>query len=267
VTERFFKYHALGNDFVVLDRRAGGGDISAQTSREWCDRRRGIGADGVLTILPEAGTAGRMVVHNADGSIAEMCGNGIRCVVKYLAEHSGEQPKSLEVATGAGVLRNEIEWTGAHVASVTVQMGPARLSDRNLPVEREVVIDGVTGTPISMGNPHLVLLDTPPSEAARLGAKLEVSTFFPERTNVEFCRPRAAGGIEVTVWERGVGMTQACGTGACAAVAAHALKGRVQFDAWAPVELPGGVLQINVRKDLGQVLLRGPATLVFEGVL
>ncbi|MFT3836156.1 MAG: diaminopimelate epimerase [Myxococcaceae bacterium] len=267
MTERFFKYHALGNDFVVLDRRQGGGDISAQTSREWCDRRRGIGADGVLTILPEAGTAGRMVVHNADGSIAEMCGNGIRCVVKYLAEHSGDQPRSLEVATGAGVLRNEIDWADGHVSTVTVQMGPARLTDRNLPKAPEVTIDGVTGTPISMGNPHLVLLDTPPSEATKLGAKLELSPLFPERTNVEFCRPRAAGGIEVTVWERGVGLTQACGTGACAAVAAHTLKGRVPFDAWVPVELPGGVLQINVRKDLGQVLLRGPATLVFDGEL
>jgi diaminopimelate epimerase len=257
--EPFVKYHALGNDFVVVDRRAGGGDFTPEQSREWCDRRRGVGADGVLVILPEPETAGRMVVHNADGSVAEMCGNGIRCVVKHLAEASGGRPRSLLVATGAGRLRNEIEWAGDQVDVVTVEMGPATLG------ADDVELHGVRGSQVSMGNPHFVILETQLSRAAELGALLERDPFFPQRTNVELCRMRAAGGLDVVVWERGVGLTQACGTGACAAVVAYAIKGKVRFDAWVPVELPGGVLEINARKDLSQVQLRGPATRVFEG--
>lgn len=268
--ERFFKYHGLGNDFVVLDRRSSGLDVDAETSRRLCDRHFGIGADGVLVILPEAGTAGRMVVHNADGSIAEMCGNGLRCVVKHLGEAAADRPRSLTVATGAGRLTSELDWGSDGVERVTVAMGPARLEAPILPnggpFLREA-IEGVIGTAVSMGNPHLVLLDTPPSEAARLGPGLEVHPLFPNRTNVEFVEPRAAGGLRVTVWERGVGITLACGTGACATVVAAALDGRSPFDAWVPVELPGGVLDIRVLKDLSQVFLRGPVRLVFSGAL
>lgn len=266
--EPFFKYHGLGNDFVVLDRRASGIDLDAATSQQLCSRHFGIGADGVLVVLPEAGTAGRMVVHNADGSVAEMCGNGLRCVVKYLAERSPDRPKSLTVATGAGQLTSEIDWTDSGVTRVTVAMGPARLEAPILPNGGPFLrkpIDGLIGTAVSMGNPHLVLLDTPPSEAVARGAALERHAWFPFRTNVEFVEPRAEGGLRVTVWERGVGITLACGTGACAAVVASALDGRSPFDAWVPVELPGGVLDIRVQKDLSQVWLRGPVAFVYEG--
>jgi diaminopimelate epimerase len=268
--EVFFKYHGLGNDFVILDRRASGVDIDAETARRLCDRHFGIGADGVLTILPEVGAAGRMVVHNADGSIAQMCGNGLRCVVKHLAERSGGQPRSLDVTTGAGRLRCDIGWQDGHVSTVTVAMGPAQLEAPTLPGGGPFVrkpIDGVVGTAVSLGNPHLVLLDVPPEEAPVLGPDLERHAAFPERTNVEFVAPRAAGGLTVAVWERGVGLTLACGTGACAAVTAAALDGRVAFDAWVPVELPGGVLDVKVAEDRSQVWLRGPAAFVFEGVL
>ncbi|MDP1824841.1 MAG: diaminopimelate epimerase [Archangium sp.] len=273
--ETFFKYQGLGNDFVVLDRRESGQDVDEALTRRLCDRHFGIGADGVLSILPEAGTAGRMVVHNADGSVAEMCGNGLRCVVKYLAEHDPKQPGTLTVATGAGALACEIEWGEAGVQRVTVAMGPARLEAPILPhggpfVRKVILSDqgtGQLGTAVSMGNPHLVLLDVPPSEAGRLGPELEVHSFFPQRTNVEFVRPRAAGGLEVAVWERGVGLTLACGTGACAAVVASALEGRSPFDQWVPVQLPGGVLDIKVQANLGQVWLRGPVRFVFEGHL
>ena len=268
--ETFFKYQGLGNDFVVIDRRASGVDLDAETSRQLCDRHFGIGADGVLSILPEAGTAGRMVVHNADGSIAEMCGNGLRCVVKYLAEHDSQKPGRLKVATGAGVLESEIEWGARGVERVTVAMGPARLEAPILPNGGPFVrkpIEGLIGTAVSMGNPHLVLLDVPPSEAARLGPGLEVHPLFKPRTNVEFVEPREAGGLRVTVWERGVGLTLACGTGACATVVASALEGRSPFDAWVPVELPGGLLDIKVAKDLSQVWLRGPVKFVFQGEL
>ena len=269
--ETFFKYQGLGNDFVVLDRRASGVDLDADTSRRLCDRHFGVGADGVLVVLPEPGADGRMVVHNADGSVAEMCGNGLRCVVKYLAEHSGDaRPGTLKVATGAGLLACELEWSTDGVERVTVAMGPALLEAPILPHGGPFVrqpIEGQVGTAVSMGNPHLVLLDVPPSEAGRLGPGLEVHPLFPKRTNVEFVRPRAAGGLEVAVWERGVGLTLACGTGACAAVVASALDGRSPFDQWVPVQLPGGLLEIKAAADRSQVWLKGPVRFVFEGGL
>ncbi len=270
--EPFFKYHGLGNDFVVVDRRESGLDIDADTARALCDRRLGIGADGVLAILPDDAKdiAGRMVVHNADGSIAEMCGNGLRCVVKYLVDHGPGKPAALQVATGAGLLQSEISY-GEHGAGlISVAMGPARLKAANLPQPGPFIdgqINGVVGTAVSMGSPHLVLMDTPPAQAARLGPLLEVHSSFSQRTNVEFCQPRPEGGLTVAVWERGVGLTQACGTGACAAVVAHALARRVFYEEWVPVALPGGLLEIKVMKDLSQVYLRGPATFVYEGTL
>jgi len=176
----------------------------------------------------------------------------------------------LRVATGAGVLESEIEWGGQGVERVTVGMGPARLEAPILPQGGPFVskpIEGLVGTAVSMGNPHLVLLDVPPSEAGTLGPSLEVHPWFPQRTNVEFVRPRAAGGLEVTVWERGVGLTLACGTGACAAVVASALEGRSPFDQWVPVQLPGGLLDIKVAANLTQVWLKGPVGFVFEGTV
>jgi diaminopimelate epimerase len=258
---------------VVVDRRHSGVDVDGATARRWCDRHFGIGADGVLAILPEAGAAGRMVVHNADGSVAEMCGNGLRCVVKHVAEKDGARPARLKIATGAGVLESELEWGPGGVERVTVAMGPARLEAPILPrggpfVRQELTAPGaqrLIGTAISMGNPHLVLLDVPPEEAARLGPGLEVHPLFVQRTNVEFVRPRPAGGLEVAVWERGVGLTLACGTGACAAVVAAALDGRVGWDTWVPVQLPGGLLEIKAAADRSQVWLKGPVERVFEG--
>lgn len=270
--ETFFKYQGLGNDFVVIDRRQSGLDVDAALSRRLCDRHFGIGADGVLAILPEPGTAGRMVVHNADGSVAEMCGNGLRCVARYLAEHDGGRPSTLRVATGAGVLESELEWSDTGVERITIAMGPAMLEAPILPHGGPFVRQPISastephlGTAVSLGNPHLVLLDVPPSEAARLGPALETHPWFPTRTNVEFVAPRAEGGLVVTVWERGVGLTLACGTGACAAVTASALEGRSPFDAWVPVQLPGGLLEIKVKADRSQVWLKGPAKFVFEG--
>lgn len=271
--ETFFKYHGLGNDFVVIDRRASGQDIDAARSKTLCDRHFGLGADGVLTILPSTGAAGRMVVHNADGSVAEMCGNGLRCVVKHVAERLPGRPTSIEIDTGAGRLRSELEWSPVGVERISVDMGPARLVDPSLPAAPgggpfvRQALDGLLATAVSLGNPHLVLLDEPPEHAARLGPDLEKHPAFPHRTNVEFVRVRHDGGLDVTVYERGVGLTLACGTGACAAVTAFALDGRAAFDAWVPVRLPGGELFVRVAKDLSKVELKGPATFVFEGKL
>jgi diaminopimelate epimerase len=270
--ERFFKYQGLGNDFVVIDRRQTGVDLDPATAIAWCDRRRGIGADGVLAILPGKGV-GKMVVHNADGSIAEMCGNGLRCVVKFLAETSGDRPARMDVETGAGVLASAIDWSGADATRITVAMGPAKLEAANLPDGGPFIdqlipgLAGIRGTAVNMGNPHLVLLDVGPARAAELGPGLEAHPLFPQRANVSFTQPRGAGGLEVAVYERGVGLTDACGTGACAAVTAHALAGRVAWNAWVPVQLPGGLLEIKVAADRSQVWLRGPAVKVYEGSL
>ncbi|WP_342375022.1 diaminopimelate epimerase [Myxococcus stipitatus] len=275
VRERIFKYQGLGNDFVVLDRRRSGMDIDAETSRWMCDRRLGIGADGVLALLPSEQGLARMVVHNADGSIAEMCGNGLRCAVKYLVDHSAEHPGRLDVETGAGVLTCVPGYGDGGVVVVDISMGPARLVAPNLP-------SGATGRPfldsqlqgypdlrasaVSMGNPHLVLLDRPLEDAAKLGPELERHPAFKDRTNVEFVRVEPDG-LTVVVWERGCGLTQACGTGACASAVAAVLAGRLPADTWLRVTLPGGDLAIRVPADLSDIRLRGPVAFVFEGVV
>ena len=273
--ERIFKYHGLGNDFVVLDRRQTGVDIDAETSRRMCDRRRGIGADGVLSLLPSDSGVARMVVHNADGSIAEMCGNGLRCAVKYLVDHAGGRPERINVETGAGVLSCVPGYGPDGVAEVDVSMGPARLVAPNLPsgATGQPFLDaplpghpGLRGFAVSMGNPHLVLLDRPLEEAERLGPTLEVHPSFKDRTNVEFVQVDPDG-LTVVVWERGCGLTQACGTGACASAAAAVLARRLPADAWLRVTLPGGDLRIRVPTDLSDIRLRGPVAFVFEGVV
>jgi diaminopimelate epimerase len=273
--ERIFKYHGLGNDFVVLDRRQTGVDIDADTSRWMCDRRRGIGADGVLSLLPSDAGVARMVVHNADGSIAEMCGNGLRCAVKYLVDHSGGRPERINVETGAGVLACVPGYGADGVAEVDISMGPARLVAPNLPsgATGQPFLDAplsghpeVRGFAVSMGNPHLVLLDRPLEEAERLGPTLEVHPSFKDRTNVEFVRVDPDG-LTVVVWERGCGLTQACGTGACASATAAVLAKRLPADAWLRVTLPGGDLRIRVPADLSDIRLRGPVAFVFEGVV
>lgn len=274
VSERFFKYHGLGNDFVILDRRATGVDIDAEAARALCDRRLGIGGDGVLAMLPSQTGVARMVVHNPDGSVAEMCGNGLRCAAKFLADHLEDRPSALDVETGAGVLRCDLRYGADGVDEIEISMGPARLVAPNLPSAKtgtpfvHKVVEGVAvvGTAVSMGNPHLVLFETALDLAPTVGPKLEYAPGFPDRTNVEFVRVQD-GGLQVVVWERGAGLTQACGTGACAAVAAAVVEKRLPAGKWTRAELPGGALFIHVAEDLSEVRLRGPATFVFEGTL
>jgi diaminopimelate epimerase len=216
-----------------------------------------------------------MVVHNADGSVAEMCGNGLRCVVKYLVDRSGARPEALDIATGAGVLRCAIQYGREGVQDVQVAMGPARLIAPNLPSGRtgRAFVDeklrgheDLRGTAISVGNPHLVLTDVPLEDAERLGPVLEHHPDFPDRTNVEFVA-REGDALRVVVWERGCGLTLACGTGACAAVAAGVKRGVLPAGEWVPVRLPGGSLDIRVAADLSSCELRGPAAFVFEAMV
>lgn len=271
VAERLHKYHGLGNDFVLLDRRAAGGDVGVEMARALCDRRRGVGADGVLVLLPSRTADVRLSIHNADGSTPEMCGNGLRCAAKYLLEEKGGQPAALTVETEAGVLTARAVWRGRELQELEVEMGPARLVAPQLPsFQSGVPMVGapVPGTPfhgtaVSMGNPHLVLLDAPLGQAAVWGPQLEVSRGFVERTNVEFLA-RDKAGLRVVVWERGVGLTEACGTGACAALVAATLAGWVEPEGYHRVLLPGGALMLRLAKDFSQVTLRGPATFVFS---
>jgi diaminopimelate epimerase len=271
--ERGFKYEGLGNDFVVLDRRASGVDVSPAVSRALCDRRRGVGADGVLVLLPSSRAAARMVVHNADGSLAEMCGNGLRCVAKYLLDREPGR-EAVEVETGAGVLPARGRRDGGEVVEVEIELGPARLQAPHLPPGPgggpfvAAPVPGVDwpGTAVSMGNPHLVLLGAPAQVVREHGPRLEHLPGFPDRTNVEAVS-RATEGLRVSVWERGSGLTDACGTGAVASVAAALVAGWVKPDVFVPVELPGGGLAVRVSADLQRTTLRGPARFLFTAEL
>ena len=289
MAERFFKYHGLGNDFVLLDRRESAVDIDAPKAIQLCDRHLGIGADGVLVLLPSSRARARMMVHNADGSIAEMCGNGIRCAAQYLAERVGPSggksrtsemsalregdAERVEIETGAGLLSCLIHRAGRPVPEVEVSMGAAHLVDPSLPSGKtgkpfvnQVLagFPGLRGTAVSVGNPHLVLFDSALDQAPALGPLLERHSAFPNRTNVEFARVEPDQ-VQVLVWERGVGLTQACGTGACAVVAAGVHEGRLAPDRWHPVRLPGGSLHIRATADLSSLEMRGPVSFVFEG--
>jgi len=274
MAEKFFKYHGLGNDFVILDRRASGVDIDAPTSRRLCDRRKGVGADGVLVVTNSPSASARMIVHNADGSNAETCGNGIRCVAKYLVDHEREKPERMNIETDSGLIECRIDYRDGVADEVEVSMGQAKLIDSQLPsvrtgapfVNQELPgYPGVSGTAVSIGNPHLVLFAQPLEASKTLGPRLEQHPLFPQRTNVEFAE-RTGSGLRVSVWERGAGLTEACGTGACAAAAAAVALGRLPPGQWITVQLPGGALRIWVHPELKAVQMRWPATFVYEGI-
>jgi diaminopimelate epimerase len=252
----FTKVEGLGNDFLLFDSRRSAQVLSSAQVQALCHRHRGVGADGVLTLLPSARAEARMRIQNADGSESEMCGNGLRCAALVLAEDGAT---SMKIETEAGVHRCRLEGE----ESVWVEL--VGLTE---PKATEVELDGQTlhGQFLSLGNPHFVLLRTVnPAEAASLGAALEHHPHFvPGRTNVEFVE-RAPGGLRVTVWERGVGLTLACGTGAAASVAAARAAGWLSGGGPFEVTLPGGKVQVDLEPDGRTAGLRGPARKVFAG--
>jgi diaminopimelate epimerase len=258
VTLRFAKYHGLGNDFVLVE----GPLMGPERARRVCDRRRGIGADGVVTILPPrtAGAAVAMHIYNPDGSVAEMCGNAVRCLARHLAETRGLAGR-IRIDTDAGTKDCTLHrGTDGAVEAVSVEMGPARVEGEQ---ELEVGGERLRAVRVSMGNPHAVLFDEPTRErAAAIGPPIEKAV--PGGVNVGFARP-TAGGIDLVVWERGAGLTDACGTGACAAAVAAVRRGDVRAGAPVEVRLPGGTLEITVASDLSRVTMRGPAQRVFAG--
>jgi diaminopimelate epimerase len=257
----FRKYEGLGNDFMVVD---GASEDALPPARviALCDRRFGVGADGVLLVLPPrtAGSVATMRVVNADGSVPEMCGNGVRCVALHLARQRGLREGALTIDTDAGPRECIVKDTG-DAGLVTVDMGVIRLLG-----ERTVEVEG---HPIALlladaGNPHAILFGTyARSDVDRLGPRLATHPAFARGSNIEFASA-GAGGIDLVVWERGSGLTLACGTGACATAAVACATGRAEFDRPIPVRLPGGTLDITIARD-GRATMRGPAKFVFSG--
>lgn len=257
--------HGLGNDFAVFDARKQPLALSAAAARALADRRRGIGCDQLIVIEGTA-TAPVMRVFNADGGEAETCGNAARCVARILFEESGRHEVTL--ATKAGPLLCRAAADGL----ITVDMGVPEFHWNRIPLAREADTDrftldingeALTCAAVSIGNPHCILFvaDAEAAPVASLGPRIETDPFFPNRTNVEFVSRRADGSLRMRVWERGAGITPACGSGASAVAAVAHRRGLAGENV--TVELDGGVLALAL-KD-GHVLMTGPAELSYRG--
>jgi diaminopimelate epimerase len=275
----FTKSHGLGNDFVLIDGRTGASQIDAAAARSLCDRHHGIGADGVL-LLEQSLEAPRMRVLNSDGSEAGMCGNGLRCFVKWLVEHFEIPGVALSVQTGAGPLacRFERDVVG-QVHSVSVVMGRPTIEPAAIPLAASSPMQGqkfeveglaVTLSAAALGNPHVVTFDpVSESDRQRLGPALSRHPLFPSQANVSFARLRSAtdeavARIGLEVYERGCGWTQACGTAATVTAFLAVQQGMVPTGRPLDVELPGGTLRIEL-DDEGTATMTGPAVEVYRG--
>lgn len=266
--------HGLGNDFIVLENWEGYSHDYPLLARRLCDRRTGIGADGILVISPSHNASAKMQIFNADGSEAEMCGNGIRCIAKYLVERKKVNSSTFPIETLAGMVTAECSLKQGEVEKVRIALGIPRdgTSSQLLPLSLDsppplmrVVVEGkeIEGASISMGNPHFVVqinnLDDLPFH--ELGRSLSAHPSFPRGANVEFIQKKGEK-LVVKVWERGVGPTLACGSGACAS----GVAGRIYMGmpARIPVVMPGGELEVEWTGK-GEVFLTGPAVEVFSG--
>jgi diaminopimelate epimerase len=265
----FTKMHGLGNDFVVVDCRVEEWGPWPELSRRLAHRRLGVGCDQVLLIRPSETADFRMDIYNADGSRVEMCGNGVRCFAKYLRQKGITRTDEIRVETLAGVIVPRIVGE-----LVEVDMGEPVLDGPRIPVAaegfvRERPLDlahgSVSVTCVSMGNPHAVLFvdDAEAAPLESVGPQVELHPFFPNRVNVEFVQVLSAREVRMRVWERGAGVTMACGTGACAAAVASSWTGRT--DRSVRVVLDGGPLDIRWDERTGRVFMTGPAETVFEG--
>jgi len=273
---KFVKMHGLGNDFVYVDCMERPLDNLSELSKQMSRRHVGVGADGIIAILPSRVADCRMRIFNADGSEAQMCGNGIRCVAKYIYDNNIVRKKRLSFETLSGIKTVEIH-TGIDglTDTVTVDMGLPRTEPEVVPVNfaGEKMVEEpvkllsceVKVTAVSMGNPHgIVFVDNFDNNIVEtLGAELETHKIWPERANIEFVRVDSPDTLSMRAWERGAGETMACGTGACAAAAAAVSTGRAKWPL--TVRLIGGNLNIDIDRETGHILMTGPAVTVFSG--
>jgi len=287
---KFTKMHGIGNDYVYVNCFEEKIENPAQLAQAVSDRHKGIGGDGLIMIAPSQKADARMRIFNADGSEAEMCGNGLRCVAKYTYEHrlanAGETfrvpggqsfPASLRIETGNGVLTVGLSIDEDDtVREICVNMGQPALSPKEIPanlsgetvVEQPIEVLGrqLLMTCVSMGNPHAVFFcdDAESIELEKLGPAIENDKHFPNRINVHFVQIDGPNELTMRTWERGSGITMACGTGACATAVAAVLAGKTERTCTA--HLPGGDLDLNWSEKDDCVYMTGPATEVFSGV-
>lgn len=258
-----YKYHGLGNDFLIAPW-PGDNDTARTLAVSWCDRHRGIGADGVLYWLPlPTSDAVQMMIYNQDGSRPEMCGNGVRCLALFLIQHGHLDGPTVEVHSDAGVRMCHVDWNGqvADEAEVTVDMGAPESIDGDAPFgEHALIWHGV-----DMGNPHAVVFEMPELDVIEhIGAMLNGDakhSSFPNGVNVSFATRRPDEGYDVVVYERGVGRTQACGTAACAVAWAAWTQQDFPFETSVPIYLPGGRLELAWKQ--ARLWMTGPAQWTF----
>ncbi len=268
--------HGAGNDYVYVNcfEETLPQDI-ASLAIQVSDRHKGIGSDGLILICPSEKADAQMRMFNADGSESEMCGNGIRCVAKYVYDHGIAQQQSLKIETGAGILNLDLELSGQKVSQVRVNMGKPVLVGSEIPtllpgdppVNADLDLGGdvIQVTCVSMGNPHCITFVEEINDhwVHVIGPRVEIHPMFPNRVNAEFIEVLSPTELKMRVWERGSGETQACGTGACATAVAGVLTGRSERNVL--IHLPGGDLRLEWAES-GDVFMTGPAVEVYEGV-
>ena len=270
--------HGLGNSYIYVDCFDQQVTNAPTLARAVSDRNTGVGSDGLILIQPSDVADARMEMYNLDGSRGQMCGNGIRCVAKYVYDHGRSANSPMKIETDAGVLTLELTLSNEKVSQVCVDMGAPRLKPGDLPVRlspdqmtdhpRSVLGIAAKMTCVSMGNPHAVLYGVPlsklsPSTLAEQGRSIETDPLFPERVNVHFVEVNAPDDVTMVTWERGSGATQACGTGAAAVCVAGVLTGRHARQITA--HLPGGDLALEWREADNHVYMTGPAVEIFSG--
>ena len=273
---KFTKMQGIGNDYVYVNCLQETIENPSELAKKISDRHYGVGSDGLIMINPSDKADFEMEMYNADGSRGEMCGNGIRCVAKYVYDYGLTDKTSISVETLAGIKYLDLTVEDGKVVLVKVDMGKPMLRPEEVPVvsEKEEVIDEpitVDGqeyrmTCVSMGNPHAITFieeNVKEFDVAKYGKIIEVDRIFPKRTNVEFINIIDKNNLKMRVWERGAGETLACGTGACATAVAAVLNGYTKRNV--TIELLGGKLEIEWNEKDNHVYMTGPATTVFEG--
>ena len=273
---KFTKMHGIGNDYVYVNGFTEKVEHPGEVARFVSDRHFGIGSDGLILIMPSDMADGRMDMYNSDGSQGAMCGNGIRCVAKYMYDYGITDKTSISVETKSGIKYLDLTLKDGKVDTVKVNMGapilqpemiPVAGGDSSMIVNKPVSVGGKDWlvTCVSMGNPHCITYidDVQGLEIEKIGPKFENDPMFPDRVNTEFARVIDRHTVEMRVWERGAGETMACGTGACAVAVASILNGYTEDEV--TIKLLGGDLKIFWDRQADLVYMTGPATTVFDG--